>query len=86
MGKVYQGEGMEPQKHGISASILENFDYYVYLQQSIGYCSMDRPQLPKRAPEHGYLRDMEIRIEYLTAMHEEWFRRNGIMEQQPLRF
>ncbi len=65
-------------------SIVENFDYWNYLQQSIGYTRTMPPTVPKNPPTDGWFVDMEIRVEYLTALFEDYRRGKGCGHQMEL--
>jgi hypothetical protein len=69
----------------ISPTIIENFDYWNYLQRAIGWSHFAPPVVPKRPPDNGYLHNIGIQVDYLMALHEEYRRLRGEgFEQQPL--
>ena len=58
-------------EHGeqVSASILDDFEYWNYLQRSIGHCApwIPAPAKPKRGCQWSHL---QTKIDYLLDLYE----------------
>lgn len=77
---------MESTEHLISQVILDDFDYWNFLQQSIGATNPQKPWYAKHPPANGYLDQFENQLDYLIRLYEDEQRRKGIGWQQPMTF
>lgn len=63
--------------------ILDNFDYWNYLQRAIGYSMPIPPELP-RNPVDDELVAMAAKVDYLVSLYESERRNRGEGWQQPI--